>query len=360
MEEWRPGSFTKNYSWGPPSAGLKQLYDAIRVGFDYSPVPVLRSEFRRRIRRLGRPDFIPMNFFLFNEIIEGESFIIVDELVFQALTFRHGSQFDKLAMFAFSLSRVGKWAGAAPYQSEPALWAKRYIEERLSRQMNWDTKLVNATDIQQFVSSDPRYKAETSRKLATNLNYLFNVGKLSDFSRTKPERWWLSAIFLTLDRTYPAIPNADDPLTQPDLRRTLEEQLFWQISGKRSLEKEIASGYFLSLYSACGGLNRFSIDKTVEREEALVPGHVSNKPSELEGVGVLHPSNPTARNAIPEVAKVLAKYVAGFEVFDLDEDKFDVSNFVRQRTQAALQELRQKGISPTLSGDEAIKLLRGE
>ena len=360
MEEWRPGSFTKNYSWGPLSRGLKQLYDAIRVGFDLTPQRVSRNEFRRRIAGLDRPDFIPMNFFLFNEVVDGESFIAVDELVFQALTFRHSGQFDKLALFAFHFSHVGNWRGAAPYQREPALWARRYVQERVGRRYDWTVNNVSADDIEEFVSSDSRYHAVTSRKLSTNLNYLLKAGKLSDFARGKPERWWLSALFLALDRTHPTIPNPSDPLAQADLRRTLEENEFWDLSGKRSLEKEIAAGYFLTLYEACGGRNRFSIDKTVERQRSLAPEHLSNKHPELEGIGVLHPSNPTARNAIPEVAMVLAKYLAGFEIFDLDDDNFDVSNFVRQRTDAAIQELRARGVNPSLSGDEATKLLRGE
>src|SRR3954465_5927488 len=99
MAEWRPGSFTKNYSWGPLSDGLRRLYESIRVGFDGILEPVARTEFRRRIAPLGRPDYIPLNFFLFNEVRNGVSYVAVDELVFQALTFRHGSQFDKLALF---------------------------------------------------------------------------------------------------------------------------------------------------------------------------------------------------------------------------------------------------------------------
>ena len=360
MEKWRPGSFTKNFSWGPLSHGLKQLYDAIRVGFELTPKPVSRDDFRRRIAHLGRPDFIPMNFFLFNEVINGKSFIAVDELVFQAITFRHSTQFDKLALFAFHFSHVGYWQGAAHYQSEPALWARRYIQERVGRQYNWTVNSVSADDIENFISADQRYTAATSRKLSTNLNYLLRAGKLSEFARGKPERWWLSSLFLALDRTHPQIPSPSDPLAQADLRRTLEENEFWDLSGKRSLEKEIAAGYFLTLYEACGGRNRFSVNQTVERQRSLMPEHLSNNQPQLEGIGVLHPSNPTARNAIPEVAMVLAKYLAGFEVFDLDEDHFDVSNFVRQRTDAALQELRARGVDPTLSGDEATRLLRGE
>ena len=65
IREWRPGSFTKNFSWGK-ERGLRELHQVIRVGFDGKMTDVPRALFRRRVQRSGRPDFIPLNFFLFN------------------------------------------------------------------------------------------------------------------------------------------------------------------------------------------------------------------------------------------------------------------------------------------------------
>ena len=122
-EPWRPGSFTKNFSWGPPSGGLRQLHESIRVGFDGELKDVPRKIFRNRLTTSGRIDYIPANFFLYNKVVDGVDYIIVDELVFQALEVDHSRRFDRLALTAFNLSNVGRWQGAASYQKYPALWA---------------------------------------------------------------------------------------------------------------------------------------------------------------------------------------------------------------------------------------------
>jgi hypothetical protein len=85
IEEWRPGSFTKNFSWGATGDGLRQLHEIIRLGFKDEMSDVPRALFRERVSQSGRPDYIPINFFLFNKIIGGEDHIIADELVYQAL-----------------------------------------------------------------------------------------------------------------------------------------------------------------------------------------------------------------------------------------------------------------------------------
>ncbi|HEY6630104.1 MAG TPA: hypothetical protein VIZ90_01500, partial [Rhizobiaceae bacterium] len=137
--EWRPGSFTKNFSWGERSLGLRHLHEAIRVGFANEIKDTSRNVFRQRLESLRRPDFIPINFFLFNKVIQGLDTIVVDELVYQALTFPHSSRFDKLAIFAFNFSMAGSWKGSKPYQSRPALWAHHYISDRFGPVHRWDS-----------------------------------------------------------------------------------------------------------------------------------------------------------------------------------------------------------------------------
>lgn len=360
-EQWRPGSFTKNFSWGPKGSGLKQLYDSIRIGFDYKLEPVPRETFRERVTRLNRPDFIPINFFLLNEIRHGVSWLAVDELVFQAISGRHSGQFDKLALYAFNLSYVGRWQGALPYQDQPALWAKSYIQDRVSKDLGWNVDRVSADDIESFVESDPRYTGKTTRKLATNLNYLYEIGKLRDFSSERLERWWLSAIFLTLDRCAPQPPDDQDPLAYANLHRVLNDAGFWSLSGTRTPAKEVSASYFVTLYLACAGRSRFDPDAMTEREAQRVPQYLSNEAPSMDPVGVLHPSNPVARNTIPHAARILAQYLAGFEVFEAEQiESFDVENYVRDRTRAALDALRAKGIRPSISGDELNELMRGE
>ena len=98
-QQWHPGSFTKNFGWGS-DRGLRELHEVIRAGFDRALTDVPREVFRARVARLGRPDFIPMNFFLLNGTIDGRDHILVDELVFQALEFDYSERFDRLALFA--------------------------------------------------------------------------------------------------------------------------------------------------------------------------------------------------------------------------------------------------------------------
>ena len=152
-EEWRPGSFTKNFSWGDSREGLRQLHQIIRSGFNDTMEDVPRALFRERVAQIQRPDYIAINFFLFNKVHQGEDYIIADELVFQALNFPHSADFDKLGLFAFNFSLVGKWKGASSFQSRPALWAQHYVADRVAQEFNWNTHRVSADDIQAFVRS---------------------------------------------------------------------------------------------------------------------------------------------------------------------------------------------------------------
>jgi hypothetical protein len=187
-DEWRPRSFTKNFSWGSES-GLGQLYDCIRIGFDNKLKDVPRETFRRRVQ--NRYSFyIPANFFLFNRQVRGRDHLIADELVFQALTAKHTQRFDKLALFAFNFSYAGRFGGASPGQRRPALWAHWYVRDRVAKQLSWDFSSVNANDIERYIFNDPRYKAQSARKVATNLNHLYKIGHLADVSTEKVERWY--------------------------------------------------------------------------------------------------------------------------------------------------------------------------
>ena len=257
-EEWRPGSFTKNFSWGHSENGLRELHEIIRVGFKGEMKDVPRALFRQRVAKVGRPDYVAINFFLFNKAIKGRGYIIADELVYQALNFRHSPDFDKLALFAFNFSYVGKWKGASDYQSRPALWAHHYIIDRVASTYNWDTSKVNADDIQKYVSNHPNYRAETSRKLATNLYYLYRIGRLSELGDSSVQRWWTSALFLALDRLIEDRATRQEPASASQYLTMLDRSRFHFVSGRRSVEKDLASKHLLRLYNACGGRARFS------------------------------------------------------------------------------------------------------
>ena len=153
---WFPGSFTKNFRWGTDTPGLLQLYRSIRIGFDDKTDPVPRALFRERVKNEGLIDFIPMNFFLFTKKIGGVDHIIVDELVFKAVTSDHSEDFDRLAFVAFHLSFAGLWSGASKGQRRPALWAHYYIKDVINDQRAWDISGISANDIEKFVRSDSR------------------------------------------------------------------------------------------------------------------------------------------------------------------------------------------------------------
>jgi len=359
-EIWKPGSFTKNFSWGDPATGLLELYQMIRLGFDGQMQDVPRREFRRRVRPMGRPDYIPINFFLFNKTVRGVDYLCADELVFQALNWEHSKRFDMLALFSFNLSFAGRWTGARPEQRRPALWANAYVRERLARTLHWNTRAVSANDIQMFVDADPRYGAETTRKLATNLNYLFIGGRLSDFPTSRVERWWVDCLFLALDRI---VENRllDNELTSPSQYASLLSRYgFLELTGKTTLEKELAIRHLVTLYDACGGRQRFSEDAVRDRTGILLPDVEFFAANDPRPRGAVHLTNPRVLKSIPPACAMLAKY-AGFEILTPDElEEFDLEEFVKRRTQDALAQLKKNGIRPTMTAEELMKWTRGE
>lgn len=355
-EEWHPGSFTKNFSWGS-STGLKELHEVIRAGFAGQLEPVERAVFRERVQPSGRPDYIPINFFLFNRTRGGIDYIEVDELVFQALNFRHSQNFDRLALFAFNLSIVGRWTGAKSYQSRPAMWANRYVASRVAEDANWDTSVVSPDDIENFVRYDSRYRAKTSRKLATNLNHLYRIGRLSDFAVRRIERWWVNALFLTLDRVALERTDRDSPTQEIQLERLLIREGFHQLTGPRTIDKDLAVRHLIRLYVLIGGIDRFSPERVRERQEIRLPDvhWYANNP---EPGFAVHPSNPKIAKSLPRICAMLVT-LAGFDWVDFaaDED-FDVVEYVRNKTRTALSTLASRGIEPTMSAEDLMKLLR--
>lgn len=358
--EWNPGSFTKNYSWGPPGDGLLQLHEAIRVGFDNKAEDVLRDDFRNRIKILGRPDYIPLNFFLYNSFRDGQSWIIADELVFQAITSEHTENFDKLALFTFNLSAVGLWRGAKPGQQWPALWAYYYILNNVAGEYNWNTSLVNADDIENFLIKNKRYTGKTTRKLATNLSYLYKISSLDKFSNSHIERWWVDALFLALDRIIEERKRIGLNVDEQEYANFLRSYNFLPISGKRSLEKELGIEHLVTLYIACGGRDRFSDDSVKALTELALPDVTWLLANDNRPQGALHPTNPRILKSIPRACAFLAKY-AGFEVIDADElATFDPEDFIRRHTRNALLELRKKQIKPTMTAEQLLKLTRDQ
>ena len=358
--DWRPGSFTKHPSWGPTNAGLRQLHEAIRMGFAGELVDVPRDEFRARVKHLGDRALVPMDFFLFSKIHDEVSYLVADELVFQALTAEHSSNFDKLALFVFNFSFAGVWRGARAFQGRPALWAHYYVKERVSDQWRWDTSRVNADDIEQFLRGDARFRAAGgTRKLATNLNGLYRNGRLSEQASTRVERWWVDALFVALDRIIEH--RKIDALGTPEgeYGSLLRQSHFPEISGPRSLEKDLATRHLLVLYTACGGRERFADDKVRKLTELKLPDIQWLLANDTRPQGAVHPTNPRILKTIPRACALLAKYLAGFDVIDAEElATFDSEEFVRRRTRSALQSLRDENVRPTMTAEELMRITR--
>jgi hypothetical protein len=356
-DNWYPGSFTKNFSWGSES-GLGELYDCIRIGFGNELEDVPRQTFRQRIEN-HYSFYVSANFFLFNRQVRGEDHLIADELVFQALTAKHTQRFDKLALFAFNFSYVGRFKGASPGQRRPALWAHWYVRDRLAKQLNWEFSSVNANDIERYIFNDPRYRAQGARKVATNLNHLYKIGHLNQVATEKVERWWVDAVFLAMDRLIEDRLIDRASTSESQYRSLLDTSGFTEITGRHSLEKNLAVKHLLRLYTACGARDRFSEEAVKERTEvklADVERWIS--PNDTDPLGAVHPTNPRILKSVPATCAMLAHY-AGFEIIpSLEMEDFDPVAFVRERTRVALDRLKADGIKPTMSAEEILRMTR--
>ena len=357
-QPWKPGSFTKNYSWGR-NVGLVRLHESIRLGFDGVLEDVPRDTFIQRVSTHERPYQIPANFFLFNQVRDGKSYLVVDELVFKAVTSPYSSDFDKLALFALNFSYAGTWIGAEPAQRYPALWAFYYVKDRVAGELGWD-KLnnVNALDIERFVFRDPRYTGDSAHKLSTNLSYIYNIGDLAATATKKVERWWIEAAFLALDRLVRDSQVDGQRLSSDQLLGAIAQSGFSSLTGPESLEKGLALGHLVRLYIECGAELRFSSDY-VEELNNIKLNHISNyvEPNTVTS-GAVHPTSPRIVKVIPRVCAMLARY-AGFMTFDEEDfSALDVNELIRRRTREGLDRIRAKTTITNMSADELMRLTR--
>jgi hypothetical protein len=358
LEEWHPGSFTKNFGWGQGN-GLQKLHEAIRIGFAGQLNDVRREIFRRRLEGAGVGFYVPANFFLFNRIIDGDDYIVVDELIFQALTSKHTKRFNELAVFALSLSHVGKFKGAALWQETPSLWAKRFVSDWIGRRHNWIVGKISADHIENFIASDKRYKGKTTRKVSTNLAFLLEQAEVYEMFSERITYWWVDAVFLTLDRLYLRLKGPDGLPSTDTVRKDFTRSGFDEISGPRSTEKDLALRHLFRLYEYCGGPDRFSPEAVDARtRQRIADLGTYAVPNDIAPVGALHRTNMRILKTIPATCALLAKE-AGFRVLNaLELADFDPVEFARKYVREALAELRAAGVSPTLTAEELLRLTR--
>lgn len=356
--KWRPGSFTKNFAWGKDAEGLRELHTVIRKGFGEKIEDVPREKFRERVSDIGARALIPINFFLFNKQIDGEDYLIVDELVFQALAWEHSKAFDRVALFAFLLSRVGIWHRASPDQARPAMWANAYVKEFVARKAKWNEKFIDVNSIEEFISNDPRYLGKTTRKLSTNLNYLLKIGDIQSFGQKGVSRWWVDCLFLALDRL--SEERLRRKQNSPDLKidQMLLSSDFFELTGGQTIEKELATRHLNRLYKAICGRERFSENAVQAKKRSLSSEYISGRPNDDNPRGALHFSNPKILKSIPAICTELALQ-AGFDVISHDQlSELSTDYFIREKTNAAIALLAEKGIKPTLTAEEVRKLTR--
>jgi hypothetical protein len=319
---------------------------------------VERSVFRQRVTDSGHSEYIPINFFLFNRVQGGSDYLVADELVFQALMAPHTANFDRLALFALNFSYVGRWTGAESTQRRPALWAFHYIVDRVAPIFKWETSSINAKDIQRFIEGDERYRAKSARKVSTNLNYLYGIGHLDGFGDPRVQRWWVDALFLAFDRLIEDCSLDGQDVPEDRYGALLTNSGFPTVSGKRSLEKDLATKHLVALFRACGGRQRFSDEHVRERTELKIPQVEWFAANDNRPEGAVHPSNPRILKSIPRACAMLARY-AGFDIIDADElQRFNIEEFIRSHTRSALERLRERGLVPTMSVEDLMRLTR--
>lgn len=354
--DWYPGSFTKNFSWGK-SRGLRRLRDAIDVCFKGSSDPVPRRVAIERLEQAGYVWHIPLNFFLLNQMIGSEDFIIFDELAYQATSFEYEESFDKIALVAFHNSYVGTWKGALPWQSYPAPWANNYIRQQVSLGSGWDSSRIGANDIEGFIMTSGKYHAKDARKLSTNLNFLYEISSMASFDKSQITRWWVDSLFLVLDRSF-AETGAE--LTPEAANMLAIQSSFIEISGPRTKNKELSILPLSTLYWACGGIDRWSRTAVQERQNALLPdiGWFANSDDPFFAI---YERDPNLIKTLPKVCAMLAKHLADFEELDSDEiTNWDPVVYIRRKTKEALARIKQKNIKPTMTADELLRITRGE
>lgn len=357
---WAPGSFTKNFAWGRDAAGLVQLHTVIRQGFADRIEDVPRKLFRERIPEIGDRVLVALNFFLFNRTIDGEDMVLADELVFQAISWNHNRAFDRVALFAFLFSRAGKWRGARPEQRRPAMWANAYVLENVSKALRWDLDRINSENIRNFIQDNPRYRAKTIGKLASNLNYLLHIGRIQDFGEQRVSRWWVDCLFLALDRLTEDAAIDGRKIDRSGYQRLLLSSDFTDLTGGRTIEKDLAIKHLSRLYGALGGRDRLSDEAVVQRTRDEIPDAYPANLNDPRPRGAVHLTNPKILKSIPPLCAALARH-AGFDVISPDDmEELQIEEFVRLRTDAALAILRDKGIRPTMSLEELLSITRGE
>lgn len=265
----KPGSFTKNFSW-KAGQGLKELHNAIRIGFDGRLSAPTRSEFRERIANNVDGDaLIVCNFFVFNYLEGDETRIALDELTSRAIVEPHDQTFDRLAIFAFLLGVVGKWKfNHHPVQSFGALWVQKLFEEIYDGE-NWKLAELSTDQIQSFADRNKVANSNgPTRKLATNLNYLLLTSGYKNSEGALKEKWLDPALFLAFDR-HSLSTKSSDLTVQNSASKDWLKSVIPTLTGIEKIGFNTIFNDAFEIFLKEGGLNRFGLyaDESTEASQ---------------------------------------------------------------------------------------------
>jgi HNH endonuclease len=248
--KYRPGSFSKHFAWH--ATGLRKLYNAVRAGFGETLAPVPRDQWRANSGIEDRAlDLIPLNFFLHN----AHSRISVDELVLQSVTRPHSIEFDRLALFAFHLNRVGKPPGGV---ERPAMWANAFVRELLWHDGAWQSAALEDAALDPFIADHMIATPGVQEKSRNNYRGLFElcgyVPTRLPIINTGADHWLRSALFLAWDRL---VLDHGTQLKSALVDYSRDEELH-KLVGLPNRRFDSQIGGLAELYLAADGPDRFS------------------------------------------------------------------------------------------------------
>lgn len=252
--KYAPGSFSKNFGWH--GTGLRKLHSAIRAGFGDQLLSVGRQDWRDRSGIADKNiDLLPINFFLHNR----GGTLSVDELVFEAIRKPHSVEFDRLALFAFHLNRVGSGPGVV---ERPAMWANKFVRESLWNDGAWVAAELNNDRLDPFIDDHLDALEKVRVKCRNNYRHMFELCEYLPsrlpLINTDVEGWIASALFLVWDRHLLDGGSA----AEADLLALLNIEEAFKLLGTTEDYVSAQAGALVGTYLTAGNMGRFSLPST--------------------------------------------------------------------------------------------------
>lgn len=231
-----------------------RLHTTIRAGYLGALATVEREAWRANSGIDDASlDLIPINFFLHNRAGQ----ISVDELVFQAIKRPHSLRFDRLALFALLLSRVGNPPGKA--EARPFMWANEFVRRDLWQSGDWRSSALLDTNLDRFIKDHVNGVKDSLVKCRNNLRGMFEYCGYWPTSlptiNSGAEEWAASALFLAWDRHL--LDGA--PATEAALLDTVKTEELYRLMGVEEAWLAPMAATLLGEYLDAGGIRRFQV-----------------------------------------------------------------------------------------------------